>query len=118
MKKLLIAMGVLLSFAVTANAKPEWQSKPVQCSGIQEIYQAYIYKNKLKPLFIGITTAATHDMKRIAVPIIFYMNDVGQWLMIEVGEDDWSCVIGLGDGFDSSITEEVLNEILLGAKGT
>ncbi len=111
-------MGVLLSFTVTANAKPEWQSKPVQCSGIQEIYQAYVYKHKLKPLFIGVTTAATHAMKKIAVPIIFYMNDVGQWLMLEVGDDKWTYVIGLGDGFDSSITEELLNHILLVPKGT
>lgn len=105
-------------FSVTANADPVWQSKPVQCAELDEIYQVYVNSNNLKPLYIGVANVATQDARTIAVPIIFYMNDVGQWLTLEIGDDRWTCVISLGDGFDPSISEEMINEILFGAKGT
>ena len=117
MRKILLSFLLVGLLSNTAQANPVWQSKPVQCATPIEVYEAYVFPNELKPVFIAVGYGATSEMETFEVPIVFYMNKEGRWLMIEVGTE-WTCVVGYGDRFDSDITEEMLNKLLLGMEGT
>jgi len=118
MRRIAILTFLLIGlFNTIAQANPVWQSKPVQCATPLEVYEAYVFPNELKPVFIAVGYSATSEMTQFEVPVVFYMNKEGRWLMIEVGTE-WTCVVGYGDRFDSDITEEMLNKLLLGMEGT
>ena len=107
----MISLMTLL-FAVSANAQPELKQKPVQCGSFLEVYNAYIGPNGLKPMFTGVATVRTQFGQKIPVPVIFYVNsEDGRWLWIETDASE-TCVINLGDGWDTNIDEDELMSLL------
>lgn len=114
MKKLMKVLPLsALLFSSAAFAAPELRQKPVQCGTFPEVYNAYIGPNNLKPLFVGVATIMTQFDQKMAVPVVFYINkDDGRWMWIETGQDE-TCVINIGDGFDSNIDEDELMNLLI-----
>jgi hypothetical protein len=56
----------------------------------------------------------------MAVPVVFFMDDQGRWMLVEInvtddGDGPLSCIISLGSGFDSNIDHDELIMGLLGA---
>ena len=77
-----------------------------------EVYKAYIEPNDLKPLFSGVATIRTQLGQKIPIPVIFYLNsEEGRWLWIETDASE-TCVINLGDGWDTDIDEDELMSLL------
>jgi len=115
MRNLLLA--VLILFSTSAFASPEWRNKPIQCAEVTEVYQAYIWRYDLKPLFVGVSTIADSELQPIPTAIAFYLNDNGHWLFLELGDND-ACVVSMGNGWDPNISEELLDKILFGKNNT
>ena len=112
----LLTWTMLLLYNV-ANAAPELRQKPVQCGLYEEVYQAYILPNKLKPMFTGVGTIQTQTGSKMAIGTVFYLNhEDGRWLYVETDQDE-TCVIGLGDGFNPNIDPDELNKMLLNKSG-
>lgn len=108
---------MLLLFAAQVNAKPELRQKPVQCGPYQEVYEAYILPNKLTPMFTGVGTIQTQTGTKMAIGTVFYLNyEDGRWLYVETDQEE-TCVVGLGDGFDPSVDPDELNQMLLNKSG-
>ena len=118
MKKLLIAIAVLFSFTVQAQEGPTWQRKPVQCGNLESIYQAYIDPSELRAMFVGVSNSRTQDMTDFSVPIIYFLNpETGQWIFLEVAvQENWGCVVALGDKFDAQVDDQQVRDLLLGGK--
>ncbi len=118
MKKLLTTFFLAVLCSASAMADPIWREKPVQCAPIQEIYDYYVTPNKLKPMFIAVAKAATEELEAFTVPIAFYLGEDGKWLLVELGGDEYSCVISLGDGWDPNVDEYELNNLILNGNNT
>jgi len=116
MRNLLIAIALLFSTTV-AHATPEWKQKPVQCADTKEIFDAYIIPGDMKPMFIAVANIMTVDMQQMPAPVVFYLGETGQWMLLELG-GDYSCVISLGDGWDPNIDPAMINDLILGGKTT
>ena len=114
MRNLLIAVALL--FSSTVYAEPEWKSKPVQCASVTEVYKEYVWKYKLKPIFLGVATVPDGNLNATEVAVAFYLSEDGIWMLVELGRD--TCVVSMGNSFDPNIDEKRLNETIFGKNNT
>ena len=99
-------------FSTVVFAEPERKLKPVQCGTYNEVYKAYIEPNKMRPLFTGVATIVRQDGQKQPMPVVFYLNsDDGRWLWIETNQEE-TCVVNLGDGWDANVSKDDLHALL------
>ena len=107
-----------------AQSTADWKEKPVQCGDIKEIYNRYVIQYNMIPMFTGVASARDTELNTIPVPVVFFMDDAGRWMMVEINVtlneqgENLSCIISLGSGFDSNIDPNELARKLIGSEGT
>jgi len=113
MKKMLISQMLLgCLFSTVVFADPEQKQKPIQCASYDEVYEAYIEPNNMNPLFTGVSIIRRADGNKQPMPVVFYLNsDDGRWMWIETNQEE-TCVINIGDGWDSNVSSEALHALL------
>jgi hypothetical protein len=113
MQKMLISQILLgCLFSTVVFAEPQLVQKPVQCGSYDEVYTAYIEPNNLSPLFTGVSTIRRADGRKQPMPVVFYLNsDDGRWLWIETNQEE-TCVINIGDGWDANVSTDELHSLL------
>ena len=105
MLKRLLICATLISFE--AQAAPEWASKPVQCSSIEEINQRQADEG-LTPFIAGVTKARIENQMYALPWIMFYdQSENGYYSLIEYNLDaDYACQILIGSGLDFDVLDE------------
>jgi len=120
LKTFLVVALCSLPITAFAPAEPSWKEKPVQCGDIKEIYNRYVINYNMIPMFTGVANSKDIGLNNMAVPVVFFMDDQGRWMLVEINVTDdgagpLSCIISLGSGFDSNIDHDELIMGLLGA---
>lgn len=120
LRTFLLVVLCSLPITVFAQPQPSWKQKPVQCGDIKEIYNRYVINYNMIPMFTGVANSKDLQLNSMAVPVVFFMDDQGRWMLVEInvtddGDGSQSCIVALGSGFDSNINHDELIMNLLGA---
>ena len=101
-----LAFVLALLWAVSAQAAPEWASKPVQCSSIEEINQRQADEG-LTPFMAGLTNARIEDQLYELPWVMFYdQGERGYYSVVEYNpEANYACQLLIGSGLDFDILD-------------
>ena len=106
------ALAFVLAFlwAVSAQAEPEWASKPVQCASVAEVNKRQAEEG-LTPFIAGVTKARIENNMHELPWIMFYdQSEDGYYSLIEYNlEANYACQILIGAGLDFSVMDDWLD---------
>ena len=89
-----------------AKEEPVWLEKPVQCASPEAVFER-IKSNGLLPLFSS-TGNARVENKLYSMPYGFFYNpETTSWLFVEFFSPTSACVIGVGEGVDFDVADEL-----------
>jgi hypothetical protein len=107
------ALAFVLAFlwAVSAQAEPEWASKPVQCASVAEVNERQAEEG-LTPFIAGVTKARIENNMHELPWIMFYdQSENGYYSLIEYNlEANYACQILIGAGLDFSVMDDWLDD--------
>lgn len=101
-------IGVItLGWVMSANAEPQWVSKPVQCGPPHEVDALMEFRNQ-KPL-LGAVAVVTFEEMQAPLPVIFWYGvEEGNFHMVEYNfKHNQACVIAVGDGVEFDVEDLV-----------
>ena len=101
-------LGVIfLGWALSANAAPQWVSKPVQCGTVDEVDGLMEFRNQ-RALLGGVANVQFEE-GIFALPVIFwYGQEEGNFHLVEYNfAMDQACVISVGDNIDFDVEDLV-----------
>ena len=86
--------------------QPRWVEKPVQCASPNAVMRR-IEKDNMLPL-MAMTGNARVDEEMYSLPYGFFYNPETQyWLFVEFFSPDTSCIIGVGQGVEFDVAEDL-----------
>ena len=103
-------IGVItLGWVMSANAEPQWVSKPVQCGPADEVDGLMEFRNQ-KPLLGGVANVQFEE-GIFPLPVIFwYGAEDNNFHVVEYNfAMDQACVISVGDNIDFDVEDLVKN---------
>ena len=103
-------LGVIfLGWALSANAAPQWVSKPVQCGTPDEVDALMEFRDQ-RPLLGGVANVQFEE-GIFALPVIFWYGvEEGNFHVVEYNfGGNQACVISVGDNIDFDVEDLVTN---------
>ena len=94
---------ILTGWALTANAEPQWVSKPVQCGPPEEVDGLMEFRNQ-KPLLGAVGVVTFEDTQAPLPVILWYGIEDNNFHMVEYNfAGNQACIISVGDGVDFDV---------------
>ena len=98
---------ILTGWALTANAEPQWVSKPVQCGPPHEVDALMEFRNQ-KPLLGGVAVVTFEETQSPLPVILWYGAEDNNFHMVEYNfAGNQACIISVGDGVDFDVEDLV-----------
>ena len=98
---------ILTGWALTANAEPQWVSKPVQCGPPHEVDGLMEFRNQ-KPLLGGVAVVTFEETQSPLPVILWYGAEDNNFHMVEYNfAGNQACIISVGDGVDFDVEDLV-----------
>ena len=100
---------ILTGWALTANAEPQWVSKPVQCGPPEEVDGLMRFRNQ-KPLLGGVAVVTFEDTQAPLPVILWYGAEDNNFHLVEYNfAMNQACIVSIGDGIDFDVEDLVKN---------
>ena len=100
---------ILTGWALTANAEPQWVSKPVQCGPPHEVDALMEFRNQ-KALLGGVAVVTFEETQSPLPVILWYGAEDNNFHMVEYNfAGNQACIISVGDGVDFDVEDLVRN---------
>ena len=98
---------ILTGWALTANAEPQWVSKPVQCGPPHEVDALMEFRNQ-KALLGGVAVVTFEETQSPLPVILWYGAEDNNFHMVEYNfAGNQACIISVGDGVDFDVEDLV-----------
>ena len=98
---------ILTGWALTANAEPQWVSKPVQCGPPHEVDALMEFRNQ-KALLGGVAVVTFEETQSPLPVILWYGAEDNNFHMVEYNfSGNQACIISVGDGVDFDVEDLV-----------
>ena len=99
---------ILTGWALSANAEPQWVSKPVQCGPPEEVDGLMRFRNQ-RPL-LGAVGVVTFENTQSPLPVIlWYGAEDNNFHMVEYNfAGNQACIISVGDGVDFDVEDLIM----------
>ena len=108
---ILLLVGLNTAFAGpndyrVPDEQPRWVEKPVQCASPNAVMKR-IEKDNMLPM-MAMTGNARVEEEMYSLPYGFFYNpDTQYWLVVEFFSPEISCIIGVGQGVNFDVAEEL-----------
>ena len=108
---ILLLVGLNVAFAgpndySPPQEQPRWVEKPVQCASPDAVIER-IERDDMLPL-MAMTGNARVEEDMYTLPYGFFYNpENNYWLFVEFFSPETSCIIGVGQGVNFDVTEEL-----------
>ena len=100
---------ILTGWALTANAEPQWVSKPVQCGHPDEVDGLMKYR-KQEPLFGGVAVVTFEDTQAPLPVILWYGLEDNNFHLVEYNfAMNQACIVSIGDNVEFDVEDLVKN---------
>ena len=100
---------ILTGWALSANAEPQWVSKPVQCGPPHEVDALMEFRNQ-KALLGGVAVVTFEETQSPLPVILWYGAEDNNFHMVEYNfAGNQACIISVGDGVDFDVEDLVRN---------
>ena len=108
---ILLLVGLNVAFAgpndySPPQEQPRWVEKPVQCASPNAVMKR-IERDDMLPM-MAMTGNARVEEEMYSLPYGFFYNpENGYWLFVEFFSPETSCIIGVGQGVNFDVAEEL-----------
>lgn len=100
---------IVLGWSLTANADPQWVSKPVQCGPPDEVDGLMKYR-KQEPLLGGVAVVTFEDTQAPLPVILWYGVEDNNFHLVEYNfAMNQACIVSIGDNIEFDVEDLVKN---------